>query len=42
MSVTEFNAALNQVANERGIPVQSVLESIITALKSAYKRDFGE
>jgi len=41
MSVTEFNAALNQVANERGIPVQSVLESIITALKSAYKRDFG-
>ena len=28
MAVTEFNAALNQVATERGIPVEAVIESI--------------
>jgi len=39
MAVTEFSAALNQVATERGIPVESVLESIRMALASAYKRD---
>jgi transcription termination/antitermination protein NusA len=45
MAITEFSAALNQVATERGIPVESVLESIRLALASAYKRDrrdFGE
>jgi len=41
MAVTEFNAALNQVATERGIPVESVLESIRTALISAYKKDYS-
>ncbi len=41
MAITEFNAALNQVATERGIPVESVLESIKTALKSAYRKDYG-
>jgi transcription termination/antitermination protein NusA len=39
MAITEFSAALNQVATERGIPVESVLESIRLALASAYKRD---
>jgi len=39
MAITEFSAALNQVATERGIPVNSVLESIRIALASAYKRD---
>lgn len=39
MAITEFSAALNQVATERGIPVESVLESIRMALASAYKRD---
>ena len=41
MSVTEFNAAINQVASERGIPVESVLETIRVALATAYRRDFG-
>lgn len=41
MAVSEFNAALNQVATERGISLESVLESIELALKSAYRRDFG-
>ncbi len=41
MAITEFSAALNQVATERGIPVESVLESIRLALASAYKKDYG-
>ncbi len=41
MSVTEFSAAIKQVASERGIPVESVLESIKTALATAYRKDFG-
>jgi N utilization substance protein A len=39
---TEFNAAVNQIAAERGIPVAVILESIEMALISAYKKDFGE
>ncbi len=42
MAITEFNAALNQVATERGIPVESVLESIRQSLISAYRRDRKE
>jgi N utilization substance protein A len=42
MSITEFNAALNQVATERGISVESVLESIRMALLTAYKKDRKE
>lgn len=41
MALSEFAAALKQVATERGIPVELVLESIELALVSAYKRDFG-
>ncbi len=42
MAITEFNAAVNQIAAERGISIESVLESIELALISAYKKDFGE
>ena len=42
MAVTEFNAALNQVATERGIPVSAVVDSIVLALASAYKKDRKE
>jgi len=42
MAITEFNAALNQVATERGIPVEAVIESIRLALASAYKKDRKE
>jgi len=42
MAITEFNAALNQVATERGIPVGAVIESIRLALASAYKKDRKE
>lgn len=42
MAITEFKSALNQVATERGISAESVLESIRTALVSAYKKDYQE
>ncbi len=41
MAVTEFGSAIKQVASERGIPVESVLESIKTALATAYRKDYG-
>jgi len=41
MSITEFSAALKQVATERGISEGSVLESISAALSSAYRKDYG-
>lgn len=40
MAISEFSAALNQVASERGISAESVLETIKTALISAYRKDF--
>lgn len=42
MAISEFNAAINQVATERGITVESVLDSVRTALASAYKKDRKE
>ena len=42
MAISEFNAALNQVAAERGITVESVIESVKTALATAYKKDRKE
>ena len=42
MALTEFSAALNQVATERGIPIESVIESIKEALAMAYKKDRKE
>lgn len=38
---TEFAAALAQVATERGIDPEAVLESIKLAILSAYKKDYG-
>ncbi len=40
MAITEFSAALNQVASERGISAESILETIKIALVSAYRKDF--
>ena len=37
---TEFAAALNQVASERGIDVSDVLETIKVAIIAAYHKDF--
>ena len=39
MVQTEFAAALNQVAAERGIEPEDVLETVRAALVSAYRKD---
>lgn len=38
---SEFALALNQVATERGIDTQVVLESIKAAILAAYRKDYG-
>lgn len=38
---SEFYLALNQVATERGISPDEVIESIKTAVLAAYKKDYG-
>ena len=41
MAISEFRAAINQVATERGISALDVLDSVRLALAKAYVRDFG-
>lgn len=38
---TEFASALNQICAERGISLDSVLETIKSAILAAYRKDFG-
>lgn len=42
MAMSEFSAAISQVATEKGISVESVLESVRSALATAYKKDRKE
>lgn len=42
MAITEFSAALNQVASERNISPQEVLDTLSEALVAAYKKDNPE
>ncbi|HOD01556.1 MAG TPA: transcription termination factor NusA [bacterium] len=42
MSISEFSAAISQVATEKGITVESVIESVKSALATAYKKDRKE
>lgn len=39
MAISEFTAALNQVASERNISVQNVLDTLKDALIAAYRKD---
>ena len=38
---TEFAAAINQICNERGIPVQVVIDSIKSALIASFRKDYS-
>lgn len=42
MARTEFAAALNQIAAERGISAESILDSLKLALLAAYRKDYPE
>ena len=37
-----FAAAINQIAEEKGIPQDKVIESIESAIAAAYKKDYGK
>lgn len=39
---TEFAAALNQIATERGISAESIIDSLKQALLAAYRKDYTE
>ena len=42
MAISEFSAAISQIATEKGITVESVIESVKSALATAYKKDRKE
>ncbi|MFC1789370.1 transcription termination factor NusA [Patescibacteria group bacterium] len=42
MDLKTFAAAISQIAEEKGIPYEKVIESIESALAAAYKKDYGE
>jgi len=41
MATTEFSAAINQLAAERGVSPESIIEGVKQALAAAYRKDFG-
>lgn len=42
MDTKQFISALNQIADEKGIPKEKVIETIEMAIAAAYKKDYGE
>ncbi len=42
MDIKNFNLALDQIAEEKGISTEQVKESIETAIAAAYKKDYGQ
>ena len=42
MDIKSFTSAIAQIAEEKGISLEKVLESIETAIAAAYKKDYGE
>ena len=42
MSTTEFSAAINQLAAERGVSPESIIDGVKQALAAAYRKDYGD
>uniref|UniRef100_A0A831YZR5 Transcription termination/antitermination protein NusA n=1 Tax=candidate division WWE3 bacterium TaxID=2053526 RepID=A0A831YZR5_UNCKA len=42
MATTEFSAAINQLAAERGVSPESIIEGVKQALAAAYRKDYEE
>src|SRR3989344_3809886 len=40
--IKQFILAIRQIAEEKGIPEESVLETVEAAIAAAYKRDYGK
>jgi len=41
MAISQFSAALNQLADERGLPRDIIVEAIESAVGAAYRKDYG-
>ena len=42
MDLKNFTSAISQIAEEKGISAERIIESIETAIAAAYKKDYGE
>ena len=42
MDLKGFTSAISQIAEEKGIPIERITESIEAALAAAYKKDYGK
>jgi N utilization substance protein A len=42
IDIKQFLSAIKQIAEEKGIPEENVLETVEAALAAAYKRDYGK
>ncbi len=42
MDIKNFTSAINQIAEEKGIPAEKVMETIEMAIAAAYKKDYGK
>jgi len=42
MAITEFSAAINQLAAERGVAPEAIIAGVKNAMIAAYRKDYGE
>jgi N utilization substance protein A len=42
MDLKNFTSAMAQIAEEKGIPMEKIIDSIETAIAAAYKKDYGK
>lgn len=42
MPISPFMAAINQICDEKGLPKETVLETVEAAIAAAYRKDYGE
>jgi N utilization substance protein A len=42
MDIKEFKSAIEQIAEEKGLSAEKIIDSIESALAAAYKKDYGE
>lgn len=42
MDIKNFTSAMSQIAEEKGISMEKIIESIETAIAAAYKKDYGK
>jgi N utilization substance protein A len=42
MAISPFAAAINQLADERGLPRETIVESIEAAVAAAYRKEYGQ